>query len=73
MSLARRTRLLGFVAGVVLLLSAAAVVTTTFESDRRMQAATMAQSREQALSVLPFRGDHYSQFYAAGRVYPLAE
>lgn len=52
MSLARRTRLLGFVAGVVLLLSAAAVVTTTFESDRRMQAATMAQSREQALSIL---------------------
>lgn len=52
MSLAHRTRLLGFVAALVLLLSAAAVIAMTFESDRRMQAATTAQSREQTLSAL---------------------
>jgi methyl-accepting chemotaxis protein len=52
MSLAHRTRLLGMIAGFVLMVSAVAVVAMTLESNRRMQAASEAQSREQALSVL---------------------
>lgn len=52
MSLAKRTRLLGIAAGLVLAVCAAAVIAVSLESNRRAVAVARAQAHEQALTSL---------------------